>query len=81
MTPKDAILFKIVHTCAKECLILKYKYIQNPWYNWLDHPVETCLAPSMILGAVILEGKKDEISVKKLLEWPTLLIFAADQNR
>ena len=31
MTPKDAILFKIVHTCAKECLILKYKYIQNPW--------------------------------------------------
>ena len=30
----------------------------------LDHPVETCLAPSMILGAVILEGKKDEISVK-----------------
>ena len=32
MTPKDAILFEIVHTCAKECLILKYKYIQNPWY-------------------------------------------------
>ena len=31
LTPKDAILFKIVHTCAKECLILKYKYIQNPW--------------------------------------------------
>ena len=24
MTPKDAILFKIVHTCAKECLILTY---------------------------------------------------------
>ena len=32
MTPKAAILFKIVHTCAKECLILKYKYVQNPWY-------------------------------------------------
>ena len=30
MTPKAAILFKIVHTCAKECLILKYKYVQNP---------------------------------------------------
>ena len=29
----------------------------------------------MILGAVILEGIKDEISVKKLLEWPTLLIL------
>ena len=24
LTPKDAILFKIVHTCAVECLILKY---------------------------------------------------------
>ena len=24
MTLKDAILFKIVHTCAKECLILTY---------------------------------------------------------
>ena len=24
MKPKDAILFKIVHTCAKECLILTY---------------------------------------------------------
>ena len=24
LTPKDAILFKIVHTCAKECLILTY---------------------------------------------------------
>ena len=35
----------------------------------------------MILGAVILEGEKNEISVKKLLEWPTLLIIAADQNR
>ena len=35
MTPKDAILFKIVHTCAKECLILKYKYIQNPWFTGL----------------------------------------------
>ena len=33
MTPKAAILFKIVHTCAKECLILKYKYVQNPWLN------------------------------------------------
>ena len=32
MTPIDTILFKIVHTCAKECLILKYKYVQNPWY-------------------------------------------------
>ena len=32
MTPKDFILFKTVHTCAKECLILKYKYVQNPWY-------------------------------------------------
>ena len=31
MMPKAAILFKIVHTCAKECLILKYKYVQNPW--------------------------------------------------
>ena len=31
MMPKDAILFEIVHTCAKECLILKFKYIQNPW--------------------------------------------------
>ena len=31
MTPKAAILFTIVHTCAKECLILKYKYFQNPW--------------------------------------------------
>ena len=31
MTPKAAILFKIVHTCVKECLILKYKYVQNPW--------------------------------------------------
>ena len=30
MTPKAAILFKIVHTCAIECLILKYKYVQNP---------------------------------------------------
>ena len=30
MTPKAAILFKIVHTCARECLILKYKYVQNP---------------------------------------------------
>ena len=45
LTPKDAILFKIVHTCAmmlkdailfnivhtraKECLILKYKYVQH----------------------------------------------------
>ena len=41
LTPKDAILFKIVHTCAKECLILKYKYIQNPWFdkqlNWFGH--------------------------------------------
>ena len=27
MTPKAAILFKIVHTCAIECLILKYKYV------------------------------------------------------
>ena len=36
MTPKAAILFKIVHTSAKECLILKYKYVQNPWYNWID---------------------------------------------
>ena len=35
----------------------------------------------MILAAVILEGEKIEISFKKLLEWPTLLIFAADQNR
>ena len=35
MTPKAAILFKIVHTCAKECLILKYKYVQNPWHNWV----------------------------------------------
>ena len=33
MTPKAAILFKIVHTCARECLILKYKYVQNPWQN------------------------------------------------
>ena len=33
MTPKAAILFKIVHTCAKECLILKYKYVQNPWLS------------------------------------------------
>ena len=33
MMPKAAILFKIVHTCAKECLILKYKYVQNPWYK------------------------------------------------
>ena len=33
MTPKAAILCKIVHTCAKECLILKYKYVQNPWYQ------------------------------------------------
>ena len=24
LTPKDAILFKIVHTCANECLILTY---------------------------------------------------------
>ena len=32
LTPKDVILFKIVHTCAKECLILKYKYIQNPCF-------------------------------------------------
>ena len=24
LTPKDAILFKIVHTCAIECLILMY---------------------------------------------------------
>ena len=24
MRPKDAILFNIVHTCAKECLILTY---------------------------------------------------------
>ena len=31
LTPKDAILFKIVNKCAIECLILKYKYIQNPW--------------------------------------------------
>ena len=31
LTPKDAILLKIVLNCAKECLILKYKYIQNPW--------------------------------------------------
>ena len=36
MTTKDAILFKIVHTCAKECLILKYKYIQNPWRDPVD---------------------------------------------
>ena len=35
MTPKDAILFTIFHTYAKECLILKYKYIQNPWSNSL----------------------------------------------
>ena len=34
MTPKAAILFKIVHTCAKECLILKYKYVQNPCCNF-----------------------------------------------
>ena len=33
MTPKAAILFKIVHTCAKECLILNYKYVQNPWFK------------------------------------------------
>ena len=33
LMPKDAILFKIVHTCAKDCFILKYKYIQNPWYH------------------------------------------------
>ena len=33
LMPKDAILFKIVLKYAKECLILKYKYIQNPWYN------------------------------------------------
>ena len=33
MMPKDTILFKIVHTCAKECLILKDNYIQNPWHN------------------------------------------------
>ena len=36
MTPKAAILFKIVHTCAKECLILKYKYVQNPWFYILE---------------------------------------------
>ena len=34
MTPKDAILLKIVLKCVKECLILKYKYIQNPWYSF-----------------------------------------------
>ena len=34
MTPKAAILFKIVHTYAKVCLILKYKYVQNPWLRW-----------------------------------------------
>ena len=34
----------------------------------------------MILDMVILEGEKNEISVKKWLEWLTLLIFAAEQN-
>ena len=37
LMPKDAILFKIVLKCAKECLILKYKYIQNPWFYVLWH--------------------------------------------
>ena len=36
LTPKDAILFKIGLKCAKECLILKCKYIQNPW--WYTFP-------------------------------------------
>ena len=39
MTPKAAILFKIVHTYAKECLILKYKYVQNPWSYPLKCPI------------------------------------------
>ena len=45
LTPKDAILFKIDLKCAKECPILKYKYIQNPWFYWLDDvnwSIESC---------------------------------------
>ena len=38
------------------------------------------MAPSMILGAVILEVEKNGISVK-ITGLTTLLIFAADQNR
>ena len=35
----DAILVKIVLKCATECLILKYKYIQNPcFYMKCVHP-------------------------------------------
>ena len=47
MTPKAAILFKIVHTCAKECLILKYKYVQYVQNPWF-HPV---LAASVFDGS------------------------------
>ena len=41
LTPKDAILFKIVHTCANECLILTYRQWRNSYGLRVGKPAGT----------------------------------------
>ena len=57
MMPKATILFKIVHTCAKECLILKYKYVQNPCYDYHAEDGGRGLTEARILDILILQDK------------------------
>ena len=44
--------------CAKECLILKYKYIQNPWFlpqKKARNLKSECLRPNLRSGLIVLK--------------------------